>query len=185
MGKIKDSILLGILSGLIGTTCMDASNFILWRNKKTEGLLAHFAGSMIMRPNKLERGKNFILGQIFHMTVGSCLGVGMVQVLKKFGKDYHALKGGFFAMVTWGVLYNFGQKMGFYQVHPHLAKSGYMAIWHHLIYGLATSTAAVALADPTVFPDASKNARPRNDSRYIYSDTNYRTEDPETPVFYS
>lgn len=184
MGKIKDSMLLGILSGLIGITCMDASNMILWRNKKTEGLYGHLAGSMIMSPLKLNRGKNFMLGQIFHMTVGSCLGVGMVQILKKFGKDYHALKGGFFAIATWGFLYNFGQRMGFYRHHPHITRSGYAAIWHHLIYGLVTSTAIVTLADPTVFPDAS-SVQPRNNSRYIYSDTNYRTEDPETPVFYS
>lgn len=151
MKKINDSIVVGILSGLIGILCMDTSNFILWRAKKTEGLYGHLAGSMIMRPSKLKKGKNFLIGQIFHMSVGSSVGVIMTQILKRFGKDYHILKGGILSFATWGFLYNFGQRMGFYRMNPHLTKSSYAAIWHHLIYGLVTSQAIVTLADPTIF----------------------------------
>ena len=151
MKKIKDSMVVGILGGLLGVTCMDISNIILWRNKKTEGLYGHLAGSMIMKPYKLNKGRNYLLGQIFHMTVGSGLGVGMVQILKRFGKDHLIMKGGFYSVAIWGFLYNFGQRMGFYRAAPHLTKSSYAAIWHHFIYGFVTSHAIVALADPTVF----------------------------------
>lgn len=151
MKKIKDSMTVGILGGLIGAVCMDISSLILWRIKKTESLHGHIAGSMIMSPIKLNQRKNFIIGQIFHMTVASVIGVGMVEILKKYGKDNHNLKGGFLSVATWGFLYNFGQKMGFYKMNPHLTKSSYAEIWQHLVYGLVTSNAIVALADQTIF----------------------------------
>ncbi|WP_242966953.1 hypothetical protein [Desulfosporosinus sp. FKA] len=152
MRKIDNSMIAGLLGGLIGVICMDISNFILWRNKTTEGLYGHLAGSMIMKPSKLNKTSNFLLGQVFHMTVGSCLGVGMSQILKQFGKDNYIIKGGFFSVVVWGFLYNFGQKMNFFRMNPRLTKSGYASIWHHLIYGLATSKAIVTLTAPNVFP---------------------------------
>ncbi|SDG57304.1 hypothetical protein SAMN05443529_10477 [Desulfosporosinus hippei DSM 8344] len=145
----------GILGGLIGALCMDVSSLILWRTKKTESLHGHIAGSMIMSPIKLNQRKNFILGQIFHMTVASGIGVGMVEILKKYGKDNHNLKGGFLSVLTWGFLYIFGQKMGFYRMNPRLTKSSYSEIWQHLVYGLVTSNAIVALADPTIFSKKS------------------------------
>ena len=181
MKKIKDSMLVGIIGGLLGVACMDISNLILWRNKKTEGLYGHLAGSMIMKQYKLNKGMNFLIGQIFHMTVGSGLGVGMVQILKRFGKDYLIIKGGFFSVAIWGLLYNFGQKMGFYRAVPHSTKSSYAAIWHHFIYGFVTSQAIVALADPTIFSqEAVENTQSRrptqrttdHSTQYIYSDMN-------------
>jgi hypothetical protein len=151
MRKIKDSMVAGILAGLIGVICMDITNLILWRNKKTEGLYGHIAGSMIMKPSKLNKRSNFLVGQIFHMTVGSCLGVGMAEIFKKYGKDHYIIKGGFFSAIVWGFLYNFGQKMGFYRMNPRLIKSSYASILHHLIYGLVTSKSLVALAEPSIF----------------------------------
>ena len=182
--RIKDSMLVGIIGGLIGVICMDLSSLTLWRTKKIEGLYGHLAGSMIMKPSRLKRGKNFLIGQLFHMTVGSSIGVFMSQILKKTGRDYHILKGGFLSVATWGVLYNFGQRMGFYRMNPRLTRSGYAAIWHHLIYGLVTSQAIVALADPTIFAynesgvealdyNKANEVLRRKDNHTIYSDINF------------
>ena len=167
MKKIKDSMLVGILGGLIGAVCMDISNPLLWRNKKSEVLYGHIAGSMIMKPSKLHKGKNFLIGQIFHMTVASSIGVGMVEILKKFGKDHHHIKGGFLSVALWSVLYNFGQRVGFYQVNPRLTKTSYSAIWNHLVYGLVTSNAIVSLADPSIFSKEAP-ANPVNNKAATY-----------------
>ncbi|WP_148271278.1 hypothetical protein [Desulfosporosinus acidiphilus] len=157
MPKIKDSMVVGLLGGLIGALSMDLSNFILWRNNKTEGLYGHLAGSMIMRPGKLKQGKNFIVGEILHVTVGSVIGLILTAVFRVFGKDHYFIKGGFLATVTWGFLYNFGQKMNFYRLKPHLTKSSYASILHHLIYGLVTSKVIVFFADPNMFSSKKSN----------------------------
>lgn len=184
MKKINDSLVVGILGGLIGVACMDISSLILWRTKKTEVLYGHLAGSMIMNPFRLNKGKNFLVGQIFHMSVGSGIGVGMTEILKKYGKDHHNIKGGFLSVAVWSVLYNFGQRMGFYRMNPRQIKTSYSAIWHHLIYGLVTSNAIVALADPTMFSkETSANNKAATNERTsvqfnqpIYSDVNYKEE---------
>lgn len=186
MNKIKDSMVVGILSGLIGVICMDISNLILWRTKKTEGLYGHLAGSMIMNPFRLNKGSNFLIGQIFHMSVASGIGVGMVEILKRYGKDHHYVKGGFMSVAIWSVLYNFGQRMGFYRTNPRLIKSSYSAILHHLIYGLVTSNAIVALADPAIFSRKESILNPvvttqgKNPVHYvqpIYSDVNVNDQE--------
>lgn len=155
MKRIKDSMLVGMLSGLLGVICMDLSSLLLWRNKKLEGLHGHIAGSMIMNTFKLNKGKNFLIGQLFHMSVGSAIGVGMVEILKKYGKDHYILKGGFLSVTVWSILYNFGQRMGFYKMNPRLIRSSYSAILNHLIFGLTTTQAIVALADPIIFQKRS------------------------------
>ena len=184
MKKINDSMVVGILGGLIGVVCMDISSLLLWRTKKTEVLYGHLAGSMIMNPFRLNKRKNFLVGQILHMCVGSGIGVGMIEILKKYGKDHHNIKGGFLSVAVWSVLYNFGQRMGFYRMNPRQIKTSYSAILHHLIYGLVTSNAIVALADPTMF---SKEASANNQAtthgnnsvqsvQPIYSDVNHKDE---------
>lgn len=178
-------MVVGLLGGLIGVTCMDISNFILWSNKKTGGLYANLAGSMIMKPSKLKKGSNLLIGQIFHMTVGSAIGVGMAQILKRFGKDHYIIKGGFLAVTTWGFLYNFGQRMGFYRINPRSTKSSYSTIWNHLIYGLVTSKAIVTLADPSIFSEkVSTNTQAATQEKNkvqtvhtIYSDVNPNIEE--------
>ena len=185
MNKMKDSMMVGILGGLIGVTCMDISSYLLWRNKKTESLHGHLAGSMIMNPMKLNKRKNFLIGQIFHMSMASGIGVGMVELLKRYGKDHHNIKGGFLSVATWGILYNFGQRMGFYKMNPRLIKSSYSEIWHHLVYGIVTSNAIVTLADPTIFSKKSSiNTQPTTyannstpSAQPIYSDVNNKKEE--------
>lgn len=184
MQKIQDSMLVGLLGGFLGVISMDISGLLLWRAAKTEGLYAHLAGSMIMNPLKLKKRKNFLIGQIFHMSVGSGIGILMVEILKKYGKDHHNVKGGFLSVAAWSILYNFGQRMGFYRVNPRLIRSSYASIFHHLIYGLVASNTIIRLADPRIFTKESlgdsqlkiTDNKTVQSSQPIYSNINYIEE---------
>ena len=151
--KIKDSLILGLLGGLAGTLAMDVSGFILWKNKLTGGLYGHMAGSMIMSPRKVKKPRNFLIGELLHVSMGSLMSLIMVETFKKFGKDHHHLKGSIFGLFIWGVLYSFGQKMNFYSFKPQSTASGLSAIWHHLLYGITASNVILFFADPALFPD--------------------------------
>lgn len=150
--KMKDSIMISLLSGLLGTISMDLSNTFLWRAKKTELLHGHLAGSMFMRAFRTNKTKNFALGQIFHMLTGATLGIPILQLLKRTGKDHYLVKGGFAGLVTWGVLYNFGQRAGLFTTKPHLTKTHYSSLWHNFLYGITTAQAIVSLSEPSLFP---------------------------------
>lgn len=150
--KLKDSIIISLLGGLIGTILMDISNVLLWKTKKTEMLYGHLSGSMFMRAFRTNQTKNFLLGQILHMGAGSALGIPIFQLLKRTGKDYYLIKGAFAGMASWGVLYDFGIRFGLFTAKPHLTKSHYSALWHNLLFGLTTAQAIVSLSDPSLFP---------------------------------
>ncbi|HWQ40766.1 MAG TPA: hypothetical protein VN456_01870 [Desulfosporosinus sp.] len=62
------------------------------------------------------------------MSMASGIGVGMAEILKRYGKDYRNTKDGFLSVVAWEILYNFGQRMVYYKMNPHLSKSSYSEI---------------------------------------------------------
>ena len=107
-----------------------------------------------MRPFKTKKTKNFILGQIFHLANGSGAGLLMVQIFKRFGTDLTLLKGSMLGMFTWEALYNVGQRLGIYTAKPHLAKTGYSALWNNFVYGTVTAYSIRWLAHPLVFSSA-------------------------------
>lgn len=173
--KIKDSMILGLFGGFIGTIAYDISNVLLWRKGKTENLSGHLAGSMMMLAIRTNQRKNFILGEIFHLITGSALGLVQVEILKKYGKDHYLVKGGFTGLFTWGVLYNFGQRMKFFSRRTHLTKTKYASLWHHLLYGLVSSQAIVTLADPSIFK--------KNREKEHVSAVSARYDNPTDPWF--
>lgn len=156
-GKIKDSIGLGLLSGLLGTLAMDLSNLILWKKGKTETLLGHLAGSMLFRSWRTNRRKDFLLGQIAHMITGSALGIPLLYVLKKTGRDLAYLKGAFYASLTWSVLVDGATRLGLYRARPKLTKTFYAALFDNLIYGLSTTYAVLHFGDLSQIPSKKPN----------------------------
>ena len=84
--------------------------------------------------------------------MGSLISVLLAHSFKKYGKDYHNLKGSFFGLFVWATLYSLGQKLGFYSYEPKSTKSGYSAIWHHLLYGIVSSNVILHFAEPNLFP---------------------------------
>lgn len=150
--KIKDSIVLGSLAGLIGTIVMDVSNFLLWRSNKTEGLYGHLSGSMIMRSFRTHRRENFFIGQILHMATGMAFGIPIVYLFKKTGKDHHIYKGGLFGGLLWETIFDFGKRMKLFSLRPRLTKSFYAGLLNNILYGITTAQVIVSFADSSVFP---------------------------------
>lgn len=150
--KVKDTVILGLSGGLVGTLVMDLSNFLLWRSNKTEGLYGHLAGSMIMKSIRTHQRKNFLLGEILHIASGSALGILMVCLFKKTGKDHHIIKGILTGSLAWGVLLDFGKRANWFDFKVRLTKSFYSGLWNNTLYGITTAQAIISLADPSVFP---------------------------------
>lgn len=154
--KIKDSIVLGSLAGLIGTIVMDVSNFLLWRFNKTEGLYGHLSGSMIMRSFRTHRRENFLIGQILHIATGMAFGIPMVYLFKKTSKDHHIYKGGLFGGLLWEIIFDFGKKMNLFSLKPRLTKSFYAGLLNNILYGITTAQVIVSFADSTLFPEKNR-----------------------------
>ncbi|MEW6426062.1 MAG: hypothetical protein AB1523_15225 [Bacillota bacterium] len=149
---MRDTVALGILSGLIGNLAKNISNYFLWRTGHTEVLYGHLAGSMFAAPEDVHETGNLVIGQLFDMVMGAGLGVPMVYLLKKTGKDYYLLKGAGTGLLAWGLLYGLGPNVKVISIKPKMFKTHFSALWHNVLYGLAAARAAVMLADPGTFP---------------------------------
>ena len=147
---MKDSITIGLLGGLIGAIFMDISNLIIFKAGKTETLYAYIAGELFVAPFRTKQRKNFILGEIAHLGMGSIWGILLTYILKKTGKDHHLIKGILISILSLGSLIG-GQKFGALKKF-RLTKTFYSAIWNHTVYGLVSAQAIVSLSDPTIFP---------------------------------
>ncbi|ODA39417.1 hypothetical protein [Desulfosporosinus sp. BG] len=155
IGTMKDSITTGLLGGLIGTILMDLSNMVLYKIKKSEVTYGHIAGQFFVSPFRTKQRKNLILGELLHLAVGSVSGIPLLYMLKKTGKDHYLSKGLVTSMLTWGILYSGGQKVGLFK-RLRLTKTHYSSVCNNTIYGLSAAKALVMLADPTIFASSNK-----------------------------
>ncbi|EHQ91289.1 hypothetical protein [Desulfosporosinus youngiae] len=182
--KIKDSVVLAAFSGFLGGVAMDISNAFLWRVGKSEVLYGHLGGSVFMKAFRTNRAKNFFLGQIFHWTTSAALAIPFFHFLKHTGKDHHLFKGGVWGLFIWATLYNGGQRVGLYKAKPHLSKSHYAAIWHNVLYGLATSWLMVRCADPSLFDKRIENPETMVSIRNHLTTENNEERIQEIPAFH-
>ncbi|QHA00893.1 hypothetical protein [Dehalobacter restrictus] len=148
IGRSEDTIIIGLLGGLIGTIAMDVSNLLIFKAGKTETLYGHIAGGLFVAPYRTKRRENFILGQLAHLGIGSLWGIPLVYTFKKTGKDHYLIKGAVISMLSLGTLIG-GQKVGFLKKF-RLTRTYYSAIWNHLLHGLVSSQTIVMLANPTM-----------------------------------
>jgi len=148
--KTKDSIVTGLLGGFVGTLCMDITNALIFKAGKTEKLYGHLAGQFFVSPLRTNQRKNFVLGELLHFSVGAIFGLPTIYMLKKTGKDHYLSKGLVTSMLTWGLLYTGGQKVGLFK-KLRFTKSHYSAAFNNVIYGLVSAKTMVSLADPTMF----------------------------------
>lgn len=150
---MRDTITLGLLSGLIGNLAKDISNYLIWRAGGTELTYGHLAASAVTAPEKTQEAGNFFVGQIADFTVGASMGIPIVYLLKKTGKDYHLVKGAGMGLLLWGILYSTGPNLRILSIKPKMTRTHLSGLWNHLLYGVTTAQAAVALAGPGMFPE--------------------------------
>lgn len=154
--KMKDSIPIGILGGLMGTIAMDLSNILFKKTGLSEKTYADYAGSVLLSPFRLFQRGNFLFGQLLHFITGSVLGIPMFNILKKTGKDNYLFKGTVYGTFTWGVLYTLGQRLGVVRSRTYRTRTHITTLIDNLVYGFVSTATMILLADPKVFAHTEK-----------------------------
>lgn len=149
--KIKDSITLGVISGILGTMAIDLINFFNWKTKKTEFLYGHLGASVLMSGLRAKKKNNFIFGELIHLITGSLAALPLVYLFKKTGKDHALLKGTTYGSIVYLVYYVLGIKSHIFNSQPKLNKTHKTSLWQNLLYGVFTAGFITSLAHPSVF----------------------------------
>ncbi|MDA8221962.1 DUF6789 family protein [Desulfosporosinus sp.] len=183
--KMRDSIPIGFISGLMGTIAMDLSNLMFKKTGLSEKTYAQYAGSILMRPFRLIFMENRILGQILHIITGSVVGIPLFAVLKKTGKDNYLFKGVIYGTFTWELLYSFGLRFGVFRTKSYSTRTHMTTLIDNLVYGFVSSATMIFLTDSAVFSKGSdkqletkiESEMPKvNDARIEESIYNYEDE---------
>lgn len=162
--KMRDSIPIGFISGLMGTLAMDLSNLIFKKAKVSEKTYAQFAGSVLMTPFRLIMKENKVLGEILHLITGSIIGIPLYAVLKFTGKDNYLFKGAIYGTFTWELLYSFSLRFGVFRAKVYSTKTHFATLIDNLVYGFVSSATMIFLTDRQVFPKGSEKQLETNES---------------------
>jgi len=161
MRKIKDPIVLGIVSGVLGNCAKMAGNFF---NRhvlsKSDTTYPEIAAGLFMSKKQRNRPIGNLVGLLADFSIGTSLGIPLVYMLRYTGKDMAALKGLGLGHFAWISMYGFlggglGNKKG---VFPLDAGTNMSAFINHSWYGLVASLAASNLGDPSLFPEPTTNS---------------------------
>lgn len=153
MKKIKDPILLGIISGLIGNTAKLAGNlfnrYVLYKSEIT---YPEIASGMFMGKKQRERPVGKLVGFLADYAIGASLGIPMVYMLRYSGKSNAPLKGLGLGHIAWVSMFGFlGGGHNQKEVFPLDAGTNLSAFVNHSWYGLVTALVASRLGDPSLF----------------------------------
>lgn len=153
MRRLRDSISLGLFSGLMGNLAKGLFNLFTWKTEKNEVLYPHLASSMFFAPRRTKRRKPFLVGSLADLSMGAIFGIPLVYILKKTGKDNFMVKGAGFGALLWVVFYGAGHNLPIVSIKPKKSRSPLWAFLEHLLFGVGTACTAVKFADPGTFPD--------------------------------
>lgn len=150
MRKIRDRILLGVVSGLLGALPADFLNKIQYNLGLTDRKYNEMASSLFTKKNKSTTGK--ILGSIANETLNASVGVTTTYTLSATGRDHAILKGVGVGMVYWFGLYGLTSGLG---LLPKSKKplTPLLSFVDHVIGGASIGLIVSKLGDDSLFPD--------------------------------
>jgi len=138
--KIKDPIILGLISGIAGNAAKLAGNMVnRYLFKFSEATYPEIAAGIFM--SKKERGKRtgLAVGAIADFVIGAGLGVPIVYLLKQTLRDNTLLKGIGAGHAAWIAAYGaLGRAFGSRGVFPLDAGTNLSAFINHAWYGAVT-----------------------------------------------
>lgn len=152
MGKIRDRVLLGVVSGLAGGIVKNTLGLLLVKRKLAEYGGPSRAAGMLVPAHKITTPKGKLVGLLADTTISGLLGVLSVYTLSLSGKDKAALKGAMISGATaWTVLYGVLGTMGATRIQSPQPKTVLCEFLEHTLYGAVAASTAAYLGDEDLF----------------------------------
>lgn len=163
MKKIKDRMVLGIVSGIVGTILKTGSDEFFLRKKISQRSYRETAaGIWVNKRSEAKKPYGQVLGTIMDLGLGMAGSIGQVYILTKTGKNNLVTKGVFFG-VTFGAVIT-AMMSGFItnKVKPKDARSNLSYIISDIFYGLGTTFTTSILGDESLWdtPPANDYLKP-------------------------
>lgn len=151
MPKIRDRLILGVISGLTGNVPKLGLVELARRRGWAEVTGPTKAAGMLVSRKRLSTAEGRVVGYIADGIIAALLGVASVYLLSVTGRDKAALKGAISGQVIWSALYGVLSTMGATTAHPTSPRTVLTEFVAHTAYGATTASVATLLGDPALF----------------------------------
>jgi hypothetical protein len=134
---IKDEITAGFLAGSLGSIVKSILNMIVHNVKLVSYSYADLAASLFVKADAVHGLPIHTLGVITDIFLGASLGIILLYIIKRTGRNNLWLKGVVFGSAIW-LIARLLLNMGVTNLIPQGAGFGYMSLLEHWIFGLVT-----------------------------------------------
>lgn len=149
MRKIKDSILLGFIAGMVGAIPGRLLNKAEFELGLTDSRYEEMASMLFVNKRDIHKAKGKNVGKIANSLLSSMVGISTTCLLRMTGRDYAQLKGIGIASLAWLGIYGLSS-----QAHVRKSKKPGVALLSyldHVIFGATTAALVTKLGDDRLF----------------------------------
>lgn len=152
MLKIKDRIVLGILSGIIGSIPGRLLNTIEYDLGIVDSKYGQMAAGLFISKNKVNTPTGKLLGSVANEFLATTTGIAVTYTLSATGRDKAVLKGMGVGSLYWFLLYGLSAPLANTSKSKKPA-SPLFSLVDHLIFGATASIVTSKFGDDSLFPD--------------------------------
>jgi len=152
MKKIKDRILLGVLTGIICGIPGRVVNDIEYHLGLTDVKYGQMASSLFLPKGKTDTRVARIIASITNNTMISLTGIFITYLLSATGRDKAAVKGISVTSLFWIGLYGFATRLNIILKSKH-PFSSILSFIDHAVFGALCGIFAAKVGDDSLFPD--------------------------------
>jgi len=150
--KIRDRMLLGILSGLTANVGKNITMLIFGRLGFSQKSFQDVGAGFFLSPRETKTFAGQIVGLLCDFSIAMTIATANVYHLSYSGRDHWFLKGLATGSVFWSTMYGFLGKVGNKtSVFPVTAKTAISSFIGHALFGISANYIVVKLADPVIF----------------------------------
>lgn len=164
MQKIKDRVMLGILSGFLASIPSRAINTWEYKQGFTETKYDRIAANLFLPKRKAGSRQGEMLGALTNQINTSLTGVLVTYILSKTGRDKAMVKGAGVTSMAWLGIYGLTARAGLFAQSkkplPH-----FLSFADHALFGALCGLFSAKLGDDSLFPGAKtrdKREQPRD-----------------------
>jgi|GEM_PF-366543 len=168
MGKIKDRIFLGIVTGVISSIPGRLLNACEYRAGLTEAKYGQLAANLFVDKKKADTMEGRVIGAIANGILTGVGGTFAVYLLSMTGRDKAAVKGMGIGLLLWLALFGLTPRAGVVE-RPRKPLTSLLGLIDHLIFGSLCGVIASRLGDDSMFPDTGKQNRKEKLPLFSYS----------------
>ena len=152
--KIKDRIMLGVITGVIASLPGKIINNIEYRKGLTEQTYQKAASSLFVKDNQLDTLPGKIIGAVANQVLTVTAGIGTTYLLSLTGRDHAVVKGIGIGMLYWMFLEGLPSNLGLTISHKK-PMTPLLSILDHIVFGATCGFVASNLGDESLFPETN------------------------------